>query len=186
MNPNIADNLALRHGDNFEASGNEFRNRFLKRFWRNDLERRPSTVEQRRFIFHWRLVAVVGWITMTLLMAGIAVLKSTTTAGDFGFLPSTWVLWLDKNYDLRTLIMMLCVAAPPALLLWHRDWNFIRRSMLALIVALLTLFECLQLWIPSRGFSFADIFYTFAGGLLAECLAAITQLAKKKIAGSAI
>ena len=111
----------------------------------------------------------------TLSIAGIAVLKSTTTAGDFGFLPQDWVLWLDRNYDLRTLVMMLCVSAPPAVLLWHPRWNVIRRAMLGLILFLLVFFECLQLWIPTRGFSLADIGYTAVGGLLAEVFALLTQ-----------
>ncbi|WP_372720594.1 hypothetical protein [Novipirellula sp.] len=118
----------------------------------------------------WRLRLVGVWFVVTLGVAAYAIVKPSTTAADLVFLPSPVVSWLDAQFDFRTFVMTMAVCLIPACLLGAAAWDAVRRQMLAAALALLVGLEFLQLWIPSRRFSLADVGYTFAAVVIVESL----------------
>ncbi|MCA9132021.1 MAG: hypothetical protein KDA45_02660 [Planctomycetales bacterium] len=115
------------------------------------------------------------WLLLTLAVAAYSTLKPSTTAAELRYLPPNWVVWLDENYDLRTLVMALAVMLLPAILLASGGHNARRRWILVLATGGLMGLEAAQLWIPTRGFSWADLSYSLAGGLLPELLVLMLQ-----------
>lgn len=122
------------------------------------------------------------WGLVTSAIATYAVLKPATTAADLRLIPPNWVLWLDANYDLRTLVMSLGVLLPPACLFAGAVSPARRRRGLAIATLWLAGLEFAQLWIPTRGFAWSDVAYTLAGGVLAELAAMCCQRLKTQSA----
>ena len=118
-------------------------------------------------------------------MAAYAVLKPSTTASDLTMLPSSFADWLDVNYNFRTFVMAAAISIGPAVVLMPRRQNVFRRQILALVLLILVGMECAQLWIPSRGFSWADIAYTILGVSLCEAVATLMQRRSPRQRGSA-
>lgn len=113
------------------------------------------------------------WLLSTLAVAGYVLLKSSPSADDLFFLPTALASWLNVNYDLRTLLMALGVALPPALLLSPNPWRWQRRGMMSVVLALLIGGEVAQLTIATRGFGWPDIGYTVLGIVICEATASM-------------
>ncbi|PAY17885.1 hypothetical protein CKO51_19545 [Rhodopirellula sp. SM50] len=107
---------------------------------------------------------------MTLGLAAYAIVKPSTTAADLVFLPNPIVSWLDVQFNFRTFVMTMAVCFVPACLLGAAVWDLVRRQFLSAALALLVGLEFFQLWIPTRGFSWADVGYTFAAAATVESL----------------
>ncbi|MDQ8190606.1 glycosyltransferase [Roseibacillus persicicus] len=77
------------------------------------------------------------------------------------WLPIEVAAWLDRHWDLRTLLMAFGAAAVPGLLLI--GWAGLRRLLLGLILFVLLSGEVWQLWVPTRTFSWIDIGFSVLG-----------------------
>lgn len=122
-----------------------------------------------------RILGAAVWCLVTLSVAVFALLKPSPSAAELGFVPTTWALWLDDNYDLRTLLMTLAITLPPAALLIGRKWRLCRVYGLIAVTSLLVACEFAQLGIYSRGFGWADVGYTFLGALMSEALVRLSE-----------
>ncbi|MCC9599937.1 hypothetical protein LOC67_05140 [Stieleria sp. JC731] len=118
-----------------------------------------------RYLLAWM------WCISSLAVAAYALLKPSTTAADLVGIPDPWVQWLDENYNLRTYVMAVLICVGPASLLAHYQCTIIRRSILAIVLTVLLVLEFCQLAIPSRGFSWPDVYYTIAGVITCELFA---------------
>ena len=107
---------------------------------------------------------------ITLFVAAYAILKPSTSAADFVFLPNTIISWLDTNFNFRTFVLAFAICLVPGCLLGSRALDTTRRRLLAGAAIVLVCLEFIQVWIPTRGFSWADVGYTLAGVVTAECL----------------
>lgn len=132
-----------------------------------------------------RYFVAISWSALTTLLAGFALLKKTTTAGDLNYVPSFLVGWLDRNYDFRTFLMTILVALVPCMLLANGCEVVQRRFLLFIITSLLLAMEFAQIWIPTRGFGLPDLLYTIAGAGLVEICASLWQrsFAQKRAKG---
>ncbi|MDV6032215.1 MAG: hypothetical protein F9B45_19435 [Phycisphaera sp. RhM] len=130
---------------------------------------------QQDNVHPWRLRLVVGWLAMTLSIAAYAILKPGTTAADLALLPNPIIAWLDANFNFRTFVMALGVCLVPACLLVSEVSDRRRRMLFAAVVTVLVGLEFMQLWIPTRGFSWPDVGYTFAGVGAAECFVLLAR-----------
>ncbi|MCD0460329.1 VanZ family protein [Roseiconus lacunae] len=120
---------------------------------------------------HQRFTIAWIWCIATLMLATYTLLKPSTSAQDLFGLPNSFVQWLDKNYNLRTFIMTFLIGIGPALCLAGQNYNRIRRIILTVILAVLVGLEFCQIAIPTRGFSWPDVFYTVGGVIVCEMLA---------------
>ena len=130
----------------------------------------------RERIQAWRFHLVSGWLVMTLSIAAYAILKPDTTAADLAVLPNPIIAWLDENFNFRTFVMALGVCLVPAFLLVSETSDRRRRMLLTVVLTALVGLEFMQLWIPTRGFSWPDVGYTFAGVAVAECFTLLVRL----------
>jgi len=73
----------------------------------------------------------------------------------------------------------------PCLLLATAELATRRRALLAVLTLALLAMEFAQLWIPTRGFGFPDLFYTLAGAGFVELFAVLWQLifGRRAVAG---
>ncbi len=129
----------------------------------NETETDPMSSETQ-----WRFRFVWIWIAATLGVATYATLKPSTSASDLSFIPNFIIAWLDANFNFRTCIMAMGVCAVPALLLSPRRFDLFRRRMLIMAWIVMTGLEFAQLWIPTRGFGWADVTYPFVGVAVCE------------------
>ncbi|MEO9751276.1 MULTISPECIES: hypothetical protein [Pseudomonadati] len=116
----------------------------------------------------------------TLFATGVAVYalwKPNTTSADLLFLPQPVVTWLDDHGDLRTMLMTIAVCSIPGMAMFRARFDSRRRAVLLALMTVLLGLEWGQRWIPTRGFSIADLLYTVLGAGCAELMALLTQLA---------
>ncbi|MCR9295039.1 MAG: hypothetical protein NXI32_20160 [bacterium] len=118
----------------------------------------------------FRYSIVVAWIGATLSIAAYATLKPSTSAHELPFLPWYVAQLLDIYYDLRTMIMTMGVVAIPAWLLWQPKDRSVRHRMLVGSTVVLVLFECAQIWLPTRHFGLSDLAFTLLGSVCTELI----------------
>jgi hypothetical protein len=125
-----------------------------------------------------RLLAIL-WIFLTLALAARALLKPTTTSSDLGYVPFFFVEWLDRNYNVRTLVMTLLITSVPTVLLAISNplHAKMRRGLLIVAASALLAMEFAQIWIPTRGFGWEDVGYTLLGTAISEALASVCAVA---------
>ncbi|WP_044302330.1 hypothetical protein [Rhodopirellula sallentina] len=96
-------------------------------------------------------------------VAAYAVWKPTTTSADLPFLSSAMVVWLDHHGDFRTMLMSMAVCSIPAMAMFRPSLDTQRRCVLFIMMSVMLVLEYGQRWIPTRGFSIADLIYTVLG-----------------------
>ncbi|OYP34092.1 hypothetical protein CGZ80_16325 [Rhodopirellula sp. MGV] len=140
--------------------------------WLVSRSTRIAFVESLR---RYRAPLVLTWSAATLCVAAFAVLKPHPSSKELVFLPGWFTSFMDVYYDFRTFIMTVAIGLIPALLLSPSHQKLQRHSVLFVLVGALLIFEFMQNWIPTRGFSWADVGYTVAGGLACEYMARLTH-----------
>ena len=122
--------------------------------------------KQATFRLWSRMWLVFGWLVPALAVALYAILKPSPDAGEL-MIPSWWADWLNKYYDIRTMLLTLAVASPAAWLLRGGDRKRWRLGVLAFVGVVLLAAEFAQIWIPTRGFGWPDVGFTCIGIVLA-------------------
>lgn len=122
----------------------------------------------------WVLTGVGSVIAVG--VAAYAVWKPTTTSADLPFLSSAMVVWLDHHGDFRTMLMSMAVCSIPAMAMSRPGLDTQRRCVLFVLMSVMLVLEYGQRWIPTRGFSVADLIYTVLGVGCIELAVSLVQL----------